>query len=116
MWAKQLYSFFGLIYYLSLYYLVARDQIAFMATFTVAPASVIAGILISGITYMCYNKSRWDAYVGWLLTILSVGFLYPLDVHISSANWIFFSLTSGLGTGMLIPLITSATPNIAQED
>ncbi|KAF3922626.1 hypothetical protein ABW21_db0200329 [Orbilia brochopaga] len=95
----------GLLYYLPLYYLAVKDQSPIIAgvsvfpqTFTVAPASVIVGIVVS-IT----GKFRWAVYAGWALTILGVGLLYLLDVTTSTVAWIFINLVSGVGTGMLFP-------------
>ncbi|KAK6344194.1 hypothetical protein TWF696_007835 [Orbilia brochopaga] len=95
----------GLLYYLPLYYLAVKNQSPIIAgvsvfpqTFTVAPASVIVGIVVS-IT----GKFRWAVYAGWALTILGVGLLYLLDVNTSTVSWIFINLVSGVGTGMLFP-------------
>ncbi|KAF3930951.1 hypothetical protein ABW19_dt0210209 [Dactylella cylindrospora] len=95
----------GLLYYLPLYYLAVKNQNAIMAgvsvfpqTFTVAPASVVVGIIVS-IT----GKFRWAIYAGWALTILGIGLLYLLDVHTPTVSWIFINLVSGLGTGILFP-------------
>ncbi|EWC44586.1 hypothetical protein DRE_06667 [Drechslerella stenobrocha 248] len=95
----------GLLYYLPLYYLAVKNQSPILAgvsvfpqTFTVAPASVAVGIIVT-IT----GKFRWAVYIGWALTILGVGILYLLDVHTSTVSWIFINLVSGLGTGMLFP-------------
>ncbi|KAK6363014.1 hypothetical protein TWF730_000463 [Orbilia blumenaviensis] len=95
----------GLLYYLPLYYLAVKNQTAILAgvsvfpqTFTVAPASVVVGIIVS-IT----GKFRWAVYSGWALTVLGIGLLYLLDVHTTTVAWIFINLVSGLGTGMLFP-------------
>ncbi|KAF3916766.1 hypothetical protein ABW20_dc0107863 [Dactylellina cionopaga] len=95
----------GLLYYLPLYYLAVKDQSAILAgvsvfpqTFTVAPASVVVGIIVS-----VTGKFRWAVYTGWSLTILGIGLLYLLDVNTPTVSWIFINLVSGLGTGMLFP-------------
>ncbi|KAJ6259832.1 hypothetical protein Dda_5474 [Drechslerella dactyloides] len=95
----------GLLYYLPLYYLAVKDQSPILAgvsvfpqTFTVAPASVVVGIVVS-IT----GKFRWAVYAGWALTVLGIGLLYILDVNTSTPAWIFINLVSGVGTGMLFP-------------
>ncbi|EPS40779.1 hypothetical protein H072_5333 [Dactylellina haptotyla CBS 200.50] len=100
----------GLLYYLPLYYLAVKNQTAILAgvsvfpqTFTVAPASVVVGIIVS-----VTGKFRWAIWTGWALTILGVGLLYLLDVNTPTVSWIFLNLVSGLGTGMLFPSMAMA--------
>jgi hypothetical protein len=68
----------------------------FPETFTVAPASVIVGILTS-IT----GRYWWALWSGWVLTTLGMGILYLQDAHTTTAAWIFLNLVPGLGTGIL---------------
>jgi MFS family permease len=70
----------------------------FPQTFTVAPASVVVGILIT-----VYGKYRWSIWAGWTLTILGCGILALLDLDTKVVEWIFLNLVSGVGTGMLFP-------------
>ncbi|KAL8822773.1 MAG: hypothetical protein Q9191_006497 [Dirinaria sp. TL-2023a] len=93
----------SLLYYLPLYYEAVKGESPIMSgvslfpqTFTVAPASVVVGILVS-IT----GRYRWAIWSGWVLTTAGAGVLYLLDVHTSTIAWIFLNLVSGLGTGML---------------
>ncbi|KAF3926324.1 hypothetical protein AA313_de0201265 [Arthrobotrys entomopaga] len=95
----------GLLYYLPLYYLAVKNQSAILAgvsvfpqTFTVAPASVVVGIIVANT-----GKFRWALHAGWTLTVLGIGLLYLLDVDTPTVSWIFINLVSGLGTGMLFP-------------
>ncbi|KAK6537998.1 hypothetical protein TWF694_010891 [Orbilia ellipsospora] len=95
----------GLLYYLPLYYLAVKNQSAILAgvsvfpqTFTVAPASVVVGIIVANT-----GKFRWALHAGWALTVLGIGLLYLLDVDTPTVSWIFINLVSGLGTGMLFP-------------
>lgn len=93
----------SLLYYLPLYYEAVKGESPiisgvslFPQTFTVAPASVVVGILVA-IT----GRYRWAVWSGWVLTTAGAGILYLLDVHTSTVAWIFLNLVSGLGTGML---------------
>ena len=93
----------SLLYYLPLYYEAVKGESPIMSgvslfpqTFTVAPASVVVGILVS-IT----GRYRWAIWSGWVLTTAGAGILYLLDVNTSTVEWIFLNLVSGLGTGML---------------
>ncbi len=95
----------SLLYYLPLYYEAVKGQTPIIAgisifpeTFTVAPAAVVVGILITKT-----GRYRWAIWGGWVLTILGTGLLYLLDVHTSTVRWIFINLVSGLGLGMLFP-------------
>jgi len=77
----------------------------FPETFTVAPASVIVGILTS-----VTGRYRWALWSGWFLATLGMGLLYLQDVHTSTVAWIFLNLLPGLGTGILFAGMGIAIP------
>jgi len=77
----------------------------FPETFTVAPASIVVGILTS-IT----GRYRWAIWSGWFLTTLGMGLLYLQDVHTSTVAWVFLNLVPGLGTGILFAGMAIAIP------
>lgn len=92
-----------LLYYLPLYYEAVKGQTPIMSgvslfpqTFTVAPASVVVGFLVSKT-----GRYRWAVWSGWVLTTVGTGILYLLDVHTPTVAWVFLNLVSGVGTGML---------------
>ena len=100
----------SLLYYLPLYYEAVKAQSPILAgvslfpeTFTVAPASMIVGILIT-IT----GRYRWAIWSGWLLTTLGTGVLYLMDRDTKTVEWIFLNLVTGLGLGMLFPSMAFA--------
>ena len=100
----------SLLYYLPLYYEavhgfspVISGVALFPETFTVAPASIVVGILIT-IT----GRYRWAIWSGWVLTVLGTGLLYLLDVDTTPVAWIFLNLVGGLGMGMLFPSMAFA--------
>ncbi|KAI4218059.1 MAG: hypothetical protein L6R36_009145 [Xanthoria steineri] len=100
----------SLLYYLPLYYETVKGfspivsgVALFPETFTVAPASVAVGILIT-----VTGRYRWAIWGGWVLTVLGTGLLYLLDVDTSTAAWIFINLVGGLGMGMLFPSMAFA--------
>jgi hypothetical protein len=74
----------------------------FPATFTVAPASVAVGIIVT-----MTGRYRWSLWSGWVLTVAGMGLLYLLDPNISIPAWIFISLVSGLGLGLLFPRLVT---------
>ncbi len=99
-----------LLYYLPLYYEAVKGQSPIIAgisvfpeTFTVAPAAVVTGILITKTGH--YRAPIW---AGWTLTTLGTGLLYLLDVNTPTVSWIFLNLVSGLGMGMLFPAMAFA--------
>lgn len=99
-----------LLYYLPLYYEAIKGLSPIMTgvavfpeTFTVAPASVAVGILVS-IT----GRFRWALWLGWALTITGMGLMTLLDVHTSTVAWVFVCLVGGLGTGVLFPSMAFA--------
>ncbi|KAL8994387.1 MAG: hypothetical protein Q9169_005622 [Polycauliona sp. 2 TL-2023] len=100
----------SLLYYMPLYYEAVKGfspiisgVALFPETFTVAPASVIVGILIT-----VTGRYRWAIWSGWVLTVLGTGLLYLLDVDIPTVSWIFITLVGGLGMGMLFPSMAFA--------
>ncbi|MCJ1241065.1 hypothetical protein MMC14_009069 [Varicellaria rhodocarpa] len=89
-----------LLYYLPLYYEAVKDYSPILAgiavfpeTFTVSPASVVSG---------------------WLLTVLGMGLLYILSPGTSVPGWIFLNLIPGLGTGLLFPSMACALQAAAE--
>ncbi|KAL8862778.1 MAG: hypothetical protein Q9178_000720 [Gyalolechia marmorata] len=100
----------SLLYYMPLYYEAVKGfspilsgVALFPQTFTVAPAAVVVGILIT-----VTGRYRWAIWAGWVLTVLGTGLLYLLDVQTSTVAWIFLNLVGGLGMGMLFPSMAFA--------
>ncbi|KAK5677788.1 hypothetical protein LTS10_009671 [Elasticomyces elasticus] len=96
------------LYFMPLYFQAVKGQSSIMSavdlfpgTFTVAPAAIVVGILIS--------KS------GWTLVLIGMATRVVLHVHASTATWVIVNLISGIGLGMLIPSLTfavqAAVPN-----
>lgn len=100
----------SLVYYLPLYYegvLGYRPVISGIAVFpeclTVAPISVVTGLLISK-----SGNYRWALWMGWPITALGLGVLCLLNSHTSIPRWVFINLPAGLGCGMLFPAVQLA--------
>ncbi|KAL8749869.1 MAG: hypothetical protein Q9199_007429 [Rusavskia elegans] len=100
----------SILYYLPLYYEAVKGfspiisgVALFPETFTVAPASVVVGMLIT-----VTGRYRWAIWAGWVLTVLGTGLLCLLDVDTSTVAWIFINLVGGLGMGMLFPSMAFA--------
>lgn len=70
----------------------------FPDTFTVAPLAVVTGILIT-----VTGHYRWALWSGWMLTVLGTGLLVLLKVDTTIPAWIFLTIVSGLGLGILFP-------------
>ncbi|TVY46196.1 Efflux pump [Lachnellula occidentalis] len=92
-----------LLYYLPLYYECVKGYsptisgvAAFPETFTVAPASIVVGVLAS-----MWGRFRWAIWTGWLLSVLGMGLLYLPGPHTTIPQWLFINLVPGLGLGML---------------
>ncbi|KAL5358619.1 major facilitator superfamily domain-containing protein [Aspergillus floccosus] len=91
------------LYYLPLYYEAARGfkpiitgVALFPETFTVAPAAVICGFIVT-IT----GRYRWGLWMGWTICTIGLGLLCLLKVHTSTAGWIFLNIPYGLGMGIV---------------
>jgi hypothetical protein len=92
-----------LIFYLPLYYEAVkgftptRAGIAvFPETFTVAPASLIMGLIVSR-----SGRYKFGVWTGWLLTTVGTGLLCLLDVHTTNLRCILLNLVGGVGIGLL---------------
>lgn len=105
------------LYYMPLYYEAVKGfspiisgVALFPATFTVAPAAIVVGILVT-----VTGRYRWAIWVGWLFATLGTGLQILLDVKTSIPAWIFINLIPGIGTGMLFPStmfgVQAATPS-----
>ena len=105
------------LYYMPLYYEAVKGETPvlagislFPATFTVAPAAMGTGYVITKT-----GRYRWAIWSGWVLTTLGTGLLYLLDVNTTTVQWVFLNLVSGLGMGILFPSmsfsIQAATTN-----
>ena len=104
------------LYYMPLYYEAVKGYTPiisgvslFPSTFTVAPAAIAVGILVT-----LSSRYRWAIWIGWLFTTLGTGLQALLDVKTSIPAWIFINLIPGIGTGMLFPStmfgVQAATP------
>ena len=96
-----------LLYYLPLYYEATKGYspslaglALFPATFTVAPVSVLSGILITKLA--CY---RWTIWGGWATTTLGLGLAILIQAESPIIQWVLISLISGIGLGMLFPAL-----------
>ncbi|KAL2863132.1 major facilitator superfamily domain-containing protein [Aspergillus lucknowensis] len=92
-----------ILYYCPLYYEASLGYSAVIAgaallpfTLTVAPLSAAVGIAIGKL-----GRYRWALWLGWTLATLGMGLLYLLDTDTAVAEWIFLTLVSGIGLGVL---------------
>lgn len=95
----------SLLYYLPLYYQAVKGMTPILAgvalfpqTFTVAPASIGAGIAIA-----VTGRYRWAIWSGWVITTLGCGLLIVLKTDTTTVEWIFLNLIGGAGAGVLFP-------------
>lgn len=106
------------LYYLPLYYEAVKDLNPIMAgvaifpqTFTVAPASVLVGIVVS-----LTGKFREALWIGWALATAGMGLMSILDVHTKTVAWVFLNIVGGIGTGMLFPAMGYAVQASASDE
>ncbi|PUU74404.1 major facilitator superfamily domain-containing protein [Tuber borchii] len=108
----------SLLYYRPLYFEAIKGfgpimtgVAAFPVAFTVMPACVVVGYLVS-IT----GRFRWVLWLGWALTILGMGVLILLDLDTPTVSWIFITMVSGLGAGILIPGMAAGIQAAATDE
>ena len=94
---------YGALYFLPLYFEAVRGYnpilsgvALFPATFTVAPVSIISGVIITKTGD--FHVVTW---VGWIATTLGCGVMVLLDVDTTTPQWIFLCLCTGVGLGFL---------------
>ena len=94
---------YGLIYFLPLYFEATKGYnpiitgvALFPATLTVAPASIIAGAIITKT-----GDFKIITCVAWIIATLGLGVMILLDVDTTIPQWIFLTLCAGIGLGML---------------
>ena len=94
---------YGALYFLPLYFEAVRGYnpilsgvALFPATFTVAPVSVLSGIIITKT-----GDFRGCTWLGWIATTLGCGVMILLDVETSTVQWVFLCLCTGIGLGFL---------------
>lgn len=51
---------------------------------------------------------RWGIWIGWAITTLGFGLQILLDVHTSTVAWVFITLWTGIGNGLLYPSLIYA--------
>ena len=96
-----------LLYYLPLYYEAVKEYTPtvagialFPATFTVAPVSLLTGLLINKMG--CY---RWTIWTAWAISTVGLGLATLIRADATVPQWVFTSLISGIGLGMLFPAL-----------
>lgn len=95
----------NMLYYAPLYFEAVRGYkpiiagvALFPATFTVAPMSIVTGILVTKLGHY-----RWSIYLGWVISTFGLGLLCLWKVDSSIPEWLFIELVSGIGLGILFP-------------
>ena len=94
---------YGALYFLPLYFEAAKGYnpilsgvALFPATLTVAPVSIISGIIITKT-----GDFRIVTWIGWVATVLGCGVMILLDADSTPAQWVFLTLCMGIGLGFL---------------
>ncbi|KAF8470174.1 major facilitator superfamily domain-containing protein [Kalaharituber pfeilii] len=108
-----------LLYYLPLYYEGVKDLSPVMSgvacfplTLTIAPISIVIGVTVS-----VTGRFRWAIWLGWVLATAGAGILVLLEPQTTTVQWIFMTLTIGLGTGILFPgTMMAVQSSVRSED
>jgi hypothetical protein len=109
---------YGSLYFLPLYYEgvqgynpVISGVALFPATFTVAPFAIMAGIVITKT-----GDFRIVTMIGWIATTLGMGIATLLDVNTTIVQWIFLTLCSGIGLGLLYTSLAFVNQSAANDE
>ncbi|KAG6358659.1 hypothetical protein INS49_012177 [Diaporthe citri] len=107
-----------ILYYMPLYFQAVHNYspvisgvALFPLTFTIAPAAIACGSLITKT-----GKYRWATWAGWGLSTLGLGLFCILDVGTSIPGWVFITLVPGLGLGFLLPGLATAIQASVSSD
>lgn len=109
---------YSALYFLPLYFEAVQNYdpiiagvALFPATFTVAPMSIVAGVIISK-----RGEYRWVTWVGWVISTLGLGVMILLDVGMGVAQWFFLTFVMGLGLGLLYTSLAIINQAAVTED
>ncbi|RKL01632.1 hypothetical protein BFJ70_g17400 [Fusarium oxysporum] len=109
---------YSLLYYLPLYFQVARDYSATISgiallpwTITVGSAALIIGLLIS-------RKGKYSYFIwfGWVATTAGISLLLSLQKDTPLSVWIVSSIIGGLGLGVTWSATSFASQAAASDD
>ncbi|TKA48102.1 hypothetical protein B0A54_01594 [Friedmanniomyces endolithicus] len=82
----------------------------FPSTFTVAPAAIVTGAMITK-----FGVYRWAIWSGWVLVTVGFAARTVFNVHTPIPVWVIINLINGVGLGMLYPSLSfavqAAVPN-----
>ncbi|KAK1657665.1 major facilitator superfamily domain-containing protein [Colletotrichum godetiae] len=103
-------AIFSLLYYLPLYYTIAKEASAAQAALYVLPNTVIAALAsaASGILVSKTGRYRILLWVGWATTTLGSGILTVVTDRMTVAVSVALSLVSGAGIGVLFTTLSLA--------
>ncbi|KAI9370387.1 major facilitator superfamily domain-containing protein [Aspergillus egyptiacus] len=94
---------YGIVYFLPLYFEATKGYnpivtgvALFPATLTLAPASIIAGAIVTKT-----GDFKIITSVAWVIATLGLGVMILLDVDTTIAQWVFLTLCAGIGLGIL---------------
>lgn len=109
---------YACLYFLPLYFEAVQGYnpilagvTLFPATFTVAPMSIVAGIIITK-----RGEFRTITWAGWILSTLGLGVMILLDVDTSVVKWVFITLTLGIGLGLLYTAVAIINQAAASDE
>lgn len=109
---------YAALYFLPLYFEAVKDfnpilagVALFPASFTVAPFSIVAGVIITKT-----GNFRPVVWAGWVITTIGLGVMILLDVNTSVAQWFFITFTTGIGLGLLYTSLTIMNQAAAPSD
>ena len=108
---------YGALYFLPLYFEVIKGYgpilagvALFPATFTIAPISILSGIIITKT-----GDFRVVTWIGWIATTLGCGISYLLDVDTTVVQWVFLTLCAGIGLGLLYTSLSFINQSASDE-
>ncbi|KAK7998931.1 DNA repair protein RAD50 [Apiospora marii] len=109
---------YGALYFLPLYFQAVQGYnpilagvALFPATFTVAPMSILAGLIITK-----RGEYRWVTWIGWVISTLGLGIMILLDTGMSVQQWFFLTIIVGLGLGLLYTSLAIINQAAAASD
>ncbi|KAB8360571.1 hypothetical protein FH972_024311 [Carpinus fangiana] len=109
---------YGSLYFLPLFFEACKGYnpvlsgiALFPATFTVAPVSILSGVIITKT-----GNFRVVTWVGWVLSTLGLGVMVLLDADSSPAKWVFITLCVGIGLGFLYTSLALVNQSASNDE
>jgi hypothetical protein len=108
----------GVLYYLPIYYQGVLGYSAIIGAVGLLPITVIFTpvAVVTGILITKTGKYRIFLWIGWVIAVLGIGLTVDLKEGTSIVQWIFITIWSPVGMGMLLSALAICVQASARDE